>query len=105
MIPGGGKRRARVILPGLYLAFALYAWIDFTRTAHDGLANVGLFLVTAPVTAVGLLIDSIIGSKSFALLPDGFGYLGDHALYYVPAVAVTAALLWLLGRKIDRRPG
>ena len=45
------------------------------------------------------------GSKSFALLPDGFGYLGNHALYYVPAVAVTAALLWLLGRKIDRRPG
>ncbi len=105
MIPGGGKRRARFILPGLYLALALYVWIDFTRIARDGLANVGLFLVTAPVTAVGLLIDWIIGSKRFALLPDGFGYLGNHALYYVPAVAVTAALLWLLGRKIDRRPG
>jgi hypothetical protein len=105
LIPGGGKRRARFILPGLYLAFALYAWIDFTRINHDGLANVGLFLVTAPVTAVGLLIGWIIGRKSFVLLPDGFGYLGDHALYYVPAVAVTAALVWLLGRKIDRRPG
>ena len=105
MIPGGGKRGARFILTGLYLALALYVWVDFTRIARDGLANVGLFLVTAPVTAVGLLIDWIIGSKSFALLPDRFGYLGNHALYYVPAVAVTAALVWLLGRKIDRRPG
>jgi hypothetical protein len=25
-------------------------------------------------------------------------------LYYVPAVAITALLLWLLGRAIDRRP-
>ena len=105
MIPGGGKRRARFILTGLYLALALYVWVDFTGIARDGLANVGLFLVTAPVTAVGLLIDWIIGSKNFALLPDGFGYLGNHALYYVPAVAVTAALVWLIGRKIDRRPG
>jgi hypothetical protein len=42
--------------PALYLALALYAWIDFTRTAHDGLANLGLMLVSLPVTAVGLLL-------------------------------------------------
>ena len=103
--PGAGPRRARVILPGLYLALAAYAWFDFATAARDGLANLGLFLVTAPVAAVGLIIDSIVGSKRFSLLPDGFGYLGNHAIYYVPAVAVTAGLLFLLGRKIDRRPG
>jgi hypothetical protein len=102
--PGAGKRRARFILPGLYLAFALYAWIDFARANRDGLANIGLFLVTAPVTAVGVLIDSITGSRRFSLLPDGFGYLGNHAIYYVPAVALTAVLFFLLGRTIDRRP-
>ena len=37
--PAPGKRRARFILPGLYLALALYGWIDFARTAHDGLAK------------------------------------------------------------------
>ena len=93
----------RLILPGIYLLFAIYVWWDFTRINHDGLANVGLMLATAPVTIVGLIIDAIIGSKSFSLLPTSHGYLTDHALYYVPAVAVTALLFWWVGRAIDRR--
>jgi len=103
--PAAGPRRARLILPGLYLLLALYVWIDFATAARDGLANVGLFLVTPPVAALGLLIDWMTGSTSFSLLPGGFGYLANHAIYYVLAVAVTAGLLFLLGRKIDRRPG
>jgi hypothetical protein len=89
-------------LPGLYLAFALYAWIDFTRTNHDGLANIGLMLITLPVTLIGLLVSSLLGHSSFILLPSGHGYLGDHALYYAPAVAITASGLWWIGRTIDR---
>lgn len=103
--PAPGPRRARFILPGLYLLLALYLWIDFAMAARDGLANVGLFLVTFPVALAGLLIDSLIDSKSFSLLPDSFGYLGNHAFYYVPAVAITAALWWWIGRAIDRRRG
>ena len=90
------------VLPGLYLAVALYGWIDFTRTNHDGLANIGLMLITLPVTLIGLLIGGLLGHSSFILLPSGYGYLGDHALYYVPAVAVTASALWWIGRTIDR---
>jgi hypothetical protein len=105
ILPAAGKRRARFILPGLYLVLALYMWIDFAGRARDGLANLGLFIVTAAVMLVGLLIDAVTGSARFSLLPDGFGYLGNHAIYYVPAVAVTALLFWLLGRAIDRRPG
>jgi hypothetical protein len=88
-------------LPGLYIAFAIYGWIDFAATNHDGLANVGLFLITAPVTLVDLVVGSMMG-RSSVLMPHGHGYLGDHALYYVPAVAVTACLWWLIGRAIDR---
>jgi hypothetical protein len=103
MVPAPGKRRARFILPGLYLLLALYVWIDFTRTNHDGLANIGLMLVTFPVALIGLLLTAIAGETDFILLPDRYGYLGDHALYYGPAVAVTALLLWWLARAIDRR--
>jgi hypothetical protein len=88
-------------LPGLYLAFAVYGWIDFANTSHDGLANVGLFLITAPVTLVDLLIGGMMGRTS-VLMPHGHGYLADHALYYVPAVALTALMWWLIGRAIDR---
>ena len=103
MRAAAGKRRWQLILPGLYLLFAAYAWLDFTRIARDGLANVGLMIATLPVTLFGLLLDAILGSKRFVLMPDGFGYIGNHALYFVPAAAVTAALLWLAGRAIDRR--
>ena len=102
MKPGAGRRRARYILPGVYIAFAVYAWVDFTRTNHDGLANVGLFLVTLPVTLVNLAISAVLG-RTGILMPDGHGYLGDHALYYMPAAMITAALWWWIGRAIDRR--
>lgn len=101
--PAPGKRRARFILPGLYLALALYGWIDFARTAHDGLANLGLMALTLPVTLLGLLLGALLGQSSFILLPDSFGYLANHAFYYVPAVAVTALLWWWIGRAFDRR--
>ena len=88
-------------LPALYFAFAIYAWIDFTRINHDGLANVGLFLATLPVTLIVLLVGTATGRSSM-WMPEGHGYLGDHALYYFPAVLMTTALAWLAGRAIDR---
>jgi hypothetical protein len=91
-------------LPGLYLAFAVYGWVDFARTNPDGLANLGLFLITAPVTVVMLIIGGLLGRQSFPM-PSGHGYLGDHAFYYVPAVLVTAVILWFVGRAIDRAIG
>ena len=82
-----------------YVAFATYAWFDFTRINHDGLANVGLFMVTAPVA----VLDMIMQSNGWgSLLPNGHGYLTDHALYYVPAVAVTALLIAIIGVLIRR---
>jgi hypothetical protein len=99
----GGKRRWRYILPGLYLAFALYVWVDFTRTAHDGLANLGLMLATAPVALVGLVLSWLAGSSRFILLPAGPSYFTAHAIYYVPAAGFTAFLLWWIGRAIDCR--
>lgn len=95
------RRRVQFALPALYLAFALYGWIDFINTNHDGLANVGLFLITLPVTIVLLIFGSLMGQTSMPM-PDGHGYIGNHALYYVPAVAATALLFWWLGRAIDR---
>ena len=103
MVPAARQHRARFILPGLYLALALCGWIDFVRINHDGLANLGLMALTLPVTLIGLLLGALLGQSSFVLLPDSFGYLANHAFYYVPAVAVTALLWWWIGRAFDRR--
>ena len=102
MIPVASKRRTRFILPLLYVALAAFTWLDFVRTNHDGLANVWLFAVTLPVTLIDLALGAALGRGSL-LMPHGHGYLTDHALYYVPAVAAIAYSLWLLGRFIDRR--
>lgn len=75
----------------VYLLIAVTGWIDFARTNHDGLADVGLYLLTAPVALLELLL---VGSGRGRLTPEGHGYLADLALYYVPAVAVTATLIW-----------
>ena len=87
-------------LPALYLALAAYAWVDFARASRDGLANLGLFLVTFPVA----LLDAILSGpgRPSVLLPQGHGYLADHALYFIPATLVTAVLFWAIGRALDR---
>ncbi len=90
------------LLPGVYLAFALYAWMDFMRLPKDGLANIGLMLVTLPVTVVGLILSWALGSTKFVLLPNGFGYYGDHAIYYWPSVLITALLLYRLAVGVRR---
>jgi hypothetical protein len=86
--------KLRRIVPVLYLAVAAYAWVDFLRLPTDGLANVGLMLVTLPVTLVGLVLTELAGGEAFVLLPSGFGYYVDHALYYWPSVGATALLLY-----------
>ena len=92
-----------LLAPGLYLAFAVYAWIDFMRLPKDGLANIGLMIVTLPVTVVGLVLSWAVGSSKFVLLPDGLGYYGDHAVYYWPSVIITALLVYWLTVGVRRR--
>lgn len=105
MAAGGGKRRWRYILPALYLAFAIYVWIDFTHLARDGLANLGLMLATLPVALVGGILSWLAGSANFILLPTGLSYIVAHAIYYFPAAALTALIFRWIGRAIDRRIG
>ena len=94
------RRRWRVILPGAYVLLALAFWLDFARTAQDGLANLGLMLAVLPITLLGWAL----GAQQFVLLPDRFGYLGNHAAFYVPSVIAIALVLFLLGERLDRRP-
>jgi hypothetical protein len=83
----------KYVLPVLYLVFALYAWIDFTHTAPDGLANLGLMLVTLPVTVVGLLLTWALDRTGFVLIPSGMSYYSAHALYFWPSALLIATLL------------
>ncbi|MPR06281.1 hypothetical protein [Microvirga tunisiensis] len=76
------------------MAFAVYAWIDFTDTARDGFANLGLFLATYPVAAVGVALTWALGQTGFVLIPSGMGYYTAHAVYFWPAALLIAALLF-----------
>ena len=69
----------RFLIPVVYLALAVWAWVDFVRTNPDGLANLGLMAVTLPVTVLGLILTELMGGGSFVLLPSRFGYITDHA--------------------------
>jgi hypothetical protein len=90
------KGRMKFLVPALYLGLATYVWLDFMNTPPDGLANVGLMIVTLPITLIGLLLTWALGRTAFVLLPTSLGYYGDHALYYWPSVGLIAlATYWL----------
>jgi hypothetical protein len=80
--------------PAAYLAFAVYVWIDFTHTAHDGLANLGLLLATFPVATMGVALTWALGQTGFMLIPSGMGYYTAHAVYFWPSALITAYLLY-----------
>src|SRR5215207_5881360 len=95
--------RLKFVLPGAYLALALYAWLDFLRLPPDGLANVGLMLVTLPVTLFGLFLTWVIGSsRGFVLLPESLGYYASHAVYFWPSVVLIVALLYWMCSALGR---
>ncbi len=98
-----GQMRLKFILPALYLGLALYVWIDFMRLPPDGLANLGLMIVTFPITILGLLLTWALGAREFVLLPSSFDYYTDHALYYWPSVSVVAALLYWVVAALSQR--
>jgi hypothetical protein len=95
--------RWKYVLPALYLALALYAWIDFTRLPPDGLANFGLGLMTLPITALGLLLTLALGKTGFVLLPGGLGYYTAHAVYFWPSALLITALLYGICSYLSRR--
>lgn len=82
--------------PAAYLAFAVYVWIDFINTAQDGLANLGLVLVTFPVAAMGVALTWALGKTGFVLIPNGLGYYTAHAVYFWPAALITAYLVYVV---------
>ena len=95
--------RFRIALPAVYLSVALLAWVNFWLLPPDGLANVGLMLVVLPVTALDLILRSPEAPGSSVLMPDSFGYYGNHALFFGTSVAMIAAFLWWVGTVLDRR--
>jgi hypothetical protein len=91
------------VLPASYCVLALIAWIDFARLPPDGLANIGLMLVVLPVTLLDLALRPADAPGSSVLMPDGLGYIGNHAVFFAGGVLVIAIGLWRLGRWLDRR--
>jgi hypothetical protein len=95
--------KLKTILPGIYLAIAAVAWLDFMRLPPDGLANIGLMLVVLPVTLIDLALRPADKPGTFVLMPDGLGYYGDHAVYFFGGVLLVSAGLCLLGGYIDKK--
>jgi hypothetical protein len=95
--------KLKYVFPAVYAAVALLAWINFSRLPPDGLANVGLMLVVLPVTLLDLALRPKDRPGSSVLMPDSFGYYGDHAVYFGTSVLIIGSFLWWLGSWTDRR--
>src|SRR3954469_8240270 len=91
------RMRYKMALPALYMVIALGAWLDFARLPPDGLANLGLMLVVLPVSALDLALRPAHDPGHSILMPDRFGYYGDHAVFFAASVLAMAVLLWIVG--------
>ena len=95
--------KLKYVFPAVYASVALLAWVDFSLLPPDGLANVGLMLIVLPVTLLDLAMRPEGRPGSFVLMPDSFGYYGDHAVFFGTSVLIIGAFLWWLGSRADRR--
>lgn len=86
-------RRLSVVLCTAYLAGGIAVWFSFARTNPDGLANVGLILYVLPVSGLGVLAGKLMGRTEFLLIPNRFGYLADHAVFFFPSLLVVTVLI------------
>ena len=100
--PRNSGPRLRFWLPLAYALLAVATFWEFLNTNPDGLANVGLVIMVLPITLLGLLLGWLIGAHEFLLIPDRFGYYGDHAIFFIPSALLVTALLWRFGLAIDR---
>lgn len=96
-------RRLRLWLPLIYCGIALGSWVDFARLPPGGLSNLGLWLTVFPVAALDILLRPADKPGSSIFMPDGYGYYGDHAIFFTISAAIIAAILFVIGALIDRR--
>ena len=81
-------RRARYILPVLYLAGAIPTWLAFARANPDGLANIWIAIYTFPIVILGTFLMHL----EFPYVPGG--YYVAHGIYFSAAVPAMAVLIF-----------
>ena len=94
--------RLRWILPAAYAVAALLGWIDFVRTPPDGLANLGLMVIVAPIALLDLALRPAFGATESLFIPSHLGYYSAHAVFFGCSVLVLAVALFFLGWAMDR---
>ena len=95
--------KLRLVLPMVYCVAALGARIDFARLPPDGLASLGLWMVHFPIALLDIALRPADASGCSVFMADGYGYYGNHAIFFSVSVLIIALLLYALGAAIDRR--
>jgi hypothetical protein len=80
----------KFVLPTVYMAGAIFIWINFVTTNPDGLANVWIGLYTFPIFIIGTFLLSL----QFPYMPGS--YYQAHALYFWPSVIFLAVVIFLV---------
>ena len=90
---------ARVVV-GLYVASAVWVLAAFLRAPPDGLANIWTVVWTAPVSAIGVVLERWTG-LGYPFMPSRLGYYGGHTVYFVLAVTLIAVAAYriIAGRR------
>jgi hypothetical protein len=103
--------KAQILVPGLYLAFALLVWGGFVSGYHkvgaQALANLGLVVVVFPFAFLDIIVNVVLihgdvilnWSNLFHKVGLPQGYLLDNGYYYFPRVLAMTGTLFLWQRR------
>jgi len=109
--------KTRILVPGLYLAFALLVWAGFVCGYHkvgaQALANLGLVVAVLPLAILDVLVNMVFvhgdvilnWSNLFHRVELPQGYLLDNAYCYFPRVLVMMGMLFLWQRRRKKTSG
>jgi hypothetical protein len=89
-------RVMKFIVPTLYIAGAMFIWLDFSRSNPDGLANIWIAIYTFPIAAIG----TFLLRGEFPYVPGR--YYEAHALYFWPSVALLALALFFIFHALQK---
>lgn len=81
---------SKFLVPLLYLAGAVFIWVNFVNSNPDGLANIWIGIYTFSIFIIG----TFLLHQQFPYMPGG--YYQAHALYFWPSVILLAVALFFI---------
>ena len=83
-------KKAKYIIPSIYLVIGILVWLQFLGSPPDGLANIGIVLYVFPMTMLGFLIFG----KTLPFFSGSY-YVSQSKFFFISLITITALIYFI----------